>query len=417
MGLFSDEINYNDYKTSVIKDNKQINNDIVIADKTNYNYTFDSQTPIESVINQLPGYVAKVTYFNKSSGNQEVYEYPDLTLDDIIVEYTKINNLNLYMDSAVDATSLKNYEGEGYIVAGLEPKPGDFILMPLYDKRLGLFVVTTTGAVTYNFTRIFKINFKFYMFPDKEDLTKIYRNVNKKLVADNTLNNTGVEILYDIDRYTVIRRIVELIPMYTSIWKEKILTIDNNFTVSYYSKDLKTYVGDINMEHFIINLFGITDIKKINLFNTDKNKQLTILDILINKDKGRWGIQTNYKTAFIYDTLRDPFLKDYMYNQIDYFVETNTDNKNDYYILSKGFYDAILTNNEDIELKDNLELGLMNMIEGEDIDLNTFNKIIDELDSVIRSNDNKEIFYRVPLTIIVMKYFKYKHNYPDKFLY
>ena len=414
MGLFNDGIDYNTYENSTIKDNKQINNDIVIADKNNYNYTFDNDTPLESIINQLPGYVAKVTYFNKSTGNQEVYEYPDLTLDDIIVEYTKIENMSIYMDSAIDATDLDNFEGEGYITNGLEPQPGDFILMPLYDKRLALFVVTNTGAATYNFTRIFKINFKFYMFPNQDDLDKINRNINKELIADNRLNNTGNEILYDKDRYIAIKRINELIPKYIKIWKNKIVTIDNNFTISYFNNNLNQYVGDTYLERFIINLFGLTSVKNVSLFNK-KDTKLTILDILIDKDNSRYDINTRYKETYIYDKLKNPFLKDYMYNQIDYFVEVNNDDENDYYIFSEDFYKAIL-NKEDVEITIPLEKGIYDYLENNDIEITLFNKIINDLDNEIRNNDIK-IFYHIPLTILVMKYFKYVHNYPDKFLY
>ena len=412
MALFNDGIDYNTYENSTIKDDKQINNDIVITDKTNYNYTFDSTTPIESIINQLPGYIAKVTYFNKSPGNQEVYEYPDLTLDDIIVEYTKIENMILYMDSAIDATDLDNFEGEACINSGIEPQPGDFILMPLYDKRLGLFVVTNTGAVTYNFTRLFKINFKFYMFPDETDLEKINRNVAKDLVADNRLNNTGKEILYDKDRYIGLKRINELIPSYMDIWKHKIITPDTNYTISYYSNDLSLFVGDVYMERFIINMFGLTSIGKVNLFNS-KNEDLTILDILINKDVSRWNINKKYEEKYIYDTLKNPFLKDFMYNQIDYFVSVG--DSGDYYILSENFYNTLFTDNN-YELN-TIESCILNMILNKDIDIKVFNSLITEADNIIKSGNNKDIFYKIPLIITILKYFKYIHNYPDKFLY
>lgn len=414
MGLFNDKIDYQDYENSIFENNEQIKNDIVIADKTNYNYTFDSKTPIKSIINQLPGYIAKVTYFNKSTGNQQVYDYPDLSLDDLIIEYTKIDNLTLYMDSPIDSTNLKDYESEGYI-KNVEPKPGDFILMPLYDKRLGLFVVTKTSAVTYNFTYLFKISFKFYMFPDKKDIEKINRNINKELVADDKLNNTGEEILYDKDRYTVIARIPNLIEKYYKIWENNIIKPENNYTISYLDDKLNHYVGDVYMERFIIDLIGVTNIKNVSLFNKRDDK-LTILDLILDRDVSRWNLNKNYTVSYVYDKNNFPFLKEYMYNQIDYFVEV--DNKHsDYYIFSKNFYEVLFTDNKDLELENYVELGIYSLIENIDIDMDTFNKIIDEIDTAIKNNNNKEIFYKIPLGIAILKYFKYKHNYPDKFIY
>ena len=155
MGLFNDNINYETYEESVIKDDQQVETGIVLTDTNNYNYIFESETPIENILNQLPGYKYKVTYFNKTPGNQEVYEYPDFSLDDLIVEYTKIENVTLYMESPINADELTDIEATAYIKAKLEPQPGDFFLAKLYDGRLALFVVRLTDSITYNFSRIF----------------------------------------------------------------------------------------------------------------------------------------------------------------------------------------------------------------------------------------------------------------------
>jgi len=416
MALFNDEIDYNTYETSVIKDNEQIDTDIVIADKKNFDYTLESDTPLNTIINSLPGFKNNVTYFNKIAGNQDVYEYPDLSLDDLVVEYTKIENMTIYMDDGIDSNNLNDYEGTGYIHSGIEPKPGDAILTQLYDKRTGLFVVSNTEPVTYNFNRIYRITFKFYMFPTQDDLNKLYRSVNKELVADETLNNNGNEILYDKDRYTGIKKIVSLIPKYMNIWIHNIIKADNNYTVSYYDKEENTYIGDGNVEKFIINLFGITNIREITLFNKPEINN-TILDLLIDKDNDKWGMAIHYTSRFIYDTFKNPFLKSFMYNQIDYFIETSSDVEDDYYIFSKEFYDGLLTTEDSVTLSTYLESNVFNMIFNNDIDLESFNGMLDEIDKSIKDKNYKEIFYHIPIAIAVMKYFKYKHNYPDKFLY
>jgi len=56
MGLFNDNINYETYEESVIKDDQQVETGIVLTDTNNYNYIFESETPIENILNQLPGY-------------------------------------------------------------------------------------------------------------------------------------------------------------------------------------------------------------------------------------------------------------------------------------------------------------------------------------------------------------------------
>lgn len=417
MALFDDNIDYDTYDRSVSSNNEQIDTGVLLTDEKNFNYIFDSETPLESVINQLPGYKLKVTYFNKSSGNQEAIEYPDFSLDDLIVEYARIDNLTIYTDGEIDTENLKDYEGTGFILAGLKPTPGDFILTKLYDGRVGLFVIINVGPINYNFNRIFKVTFKFYLFPSKEDLHKININTDKELIADDTLNNTSKEILYDKKRHNLIIEISNLIKMYEITWKERVIKLDNNYTISYYNNENYTYVGDTNLENFILNLFNLTDIKKVSLFNRHQEYS-TILDVLIYKEKLKWDFNKKAKTVFIYDKLHYPFLKDFMYNQIDYFIEPTNDEEDDYYIFSKSFYDGLESENKDeVYVKDSLEVGVFNSIFNLSVDEETINNIIKEANDYIKNNDNKELFYRLPLTVYILKYYKFINNYPDHFTY
>ena len=417
MALFDDNIDYETYERSVIENNEQIDTGIALTDVENMNYVFESDTPVNRIINQLPGFIAHITYFTKSSGTQEAYEYPDFSLDDLIVEYSRIDNLKLYMSAELDGENLDNLQGEGFINAGIRPLPGDFFLYKLYDGRLALFVVTNTEPINYNLTEIFKITFKFYLLPDKNDLAKIKINTDKEVVASDELNNTDKEVLYDKSRYVLLNRIVNLINRYTKVWTERIITEDNNYTISYYDKDNLRYVGDTNMEEFIVNLFGITNIKNVALFNKHKN-DLTILNILIDKETLKWNIKTKYETVFVYDKLHFPFLKSFMYNQIDFFVSNTNEEEDEYYILSEAFYNGILEKTEgEVIVENSLEIGLFNSLNDKDISMEVLEKIIEEADKVIKNNDNKELFYKIPLTIYVLRYYKLYHNYMDKYIH
>ena len=417
MALFDDNIDYDTYEQSLINNDEQIDTGIALTDKENLNYVFESDVPVERIINQLPGFIAHITYFTKSSGKQEVYEYPDFSLDDLVVEYSRIDNLKLYIDSELDGENLKDLQGEGFINAGMRPLPGDFFLYKLYDGRLALFVVNNTEPLNYNLTEIFKISFKFYLLPDKNDLAKIKINTDKEVIASSELNNTDKEVLYDKSRYLLLNEITGLIKRYTKLWTDRVIIEDNNYTISYYDTENYRYTGDTNMEEFITNLFGITSIKNVALFNKHKN-DLTILNILIDKEIIKWNINLKYEVGYVYDRLHFPFLKSFMYNQIDFFVINNNDDDNDYYILSKAFYDGILNKTKgEIILENSLEVGLYNSINDKDIPIETLEEITKEADDVIKNNNSKEIFYKIPLTIYVLRYYKLYHNYTDKYIH
>ena len=418
MGLFNDNIDYESYARSVIdENNKQVDTGIVIADKTNYNYIFESQTPIDSVLNQLPGYVIKVTYFNKSPGNAEVYEFPDFTIDDLIVEYTRIDNMSLYLESPIEATELKNYEGAGYIKSRIEPQPGDFFLAKLYDGRLGLFVVTATDAVTYNFSRIFKVNFKFYLFPSDKDLEKINKNTALELIADDKLNTSREEILYEKSRYITIREVIRKENEILEIWKRKFITQENNYNLGY-RDELGLLIVDPYLEKYVTSLIGITNMKNITLTNMDV-KERSIFDIILDREQITYGIKKHYTTKPAIDTFFTPFLKSYAYNQMDKIVIL-TDDKNDpYYVFSETLYNNLIVKNDDEEIlfDSAVELGVFSIINDINIDLDTLETILDEVDEIIRNNDEYEMYYKIPVTINILKYYKFKNNYTNHFLF
>ncbi len=418
MGLFNDGIDYESYTRSVINENdKQIDTGIAIADKTNYNYIFESQTPIDSVINQLPGYVIKVTYFNKSQGNAEVYEYPDFTLDDLIVEYTKIDNMSLYLESPIEATELNNYEGTGYIKSRIEPQPGDFFLAKLYDGRLGLFVVTTTDAITYNFSRIFKITFKFYLFPSDKDLNKIEKNTALELIADDKLNSSREEILYEKSRYITIREVIKRENELLEIWKRRFITSYNNYNIGFRDEN-GFLVVDPYFEKYVVSLIGLTNIKDVTLTNLNMEER-SIFDVILDRDKIAYGLMKHYTIEPAIDTFFTPFLKSYAYNQMDKIVRLTKDENEPYYVFSKTLYDNLIPedNDEEVVFDSPIELGVYSVINDINIDLNILDEILDEINELIKSDNERHMYYKIPVVINILRFYKFKNNYTNHFLF
>lgn len=361
----------------------------------------------------------------------------DSNSPDVSRQYLHMKEMILYVDTALTQNEANELTGSAFINAGVIPNSGDVIVATLMGKRKALIGVTKVEKRTYNLNNVFFIEYKLDMFLDNNDgvLNALNNKVSKTYYFDKDfLITNGSPILLEEDfknKRKIVISIKDIINNYFELMfnsERAILSIPGqDFTII-----------DTMLQEFIFKVINSTDsiyISRIarNTLPDDIMRQPTILDAFIHRDfdilrscnrkikymnvisfennirlrnMAYLGIQyvaypdspdTNIMTTKIpmstTHTLKD-VTNPYRVNKglVDNLIP-NIDKEENYYILSKAFYEDDRVN------MSKFETICMQYIIREHIS----NEAIVELIDDYKYWDRVQQYYFIPVLILILR--------------
>lgn len=383
---------------------------------------YDSETPLNDVIKQISGYKWVVDYYNANTGIDDYQSLFDNLLDEAVVEYTKIKDLVLYLESPLDNTIISEVEGSAIININIIPKNGDVIVAKLPDKRFGIFILTSITRKTYNVKNIYEIGFKLYAIASSK-YDPLYRKLESR-VSTTLYYNRDYLLEADKPLYTEtdVKEKEYLTRMFNGILtkiKTEYITPNAKKTYSFYhSKDLRYYF-DSHLEDFLLH---VTRLPEMNIIGIRDKTTLTFMDMLIDDvDANLISMWMTSKSAYDYGSPNP-----YMYHTRSLIlgkVITPTSIENDEpvftvdkrtdgiiptlsstsYVFQKGIYE-ILTgvlpiSGADLTL---LELLFLKTVNNETF---TFEQIKFLSEYVLKLDYGCYFYYFAPLTLYLIRYY------------
>lgn len=212
----------------------------------------------------------------------------DSNSPDVSRQYLHMKEMILYVDTALTQNEANELTGSAFINAGVIPNPGDVIVATLMGKRKALIGVTKVEKRTYNLNNVFFIEYKLDMFLDNNDgvLNALNNKVSKTYYFDKDfLITNGSPILLEEDfknKRKIVISIKDIINNYFELMfnsERAILSIPGqDFTII-----------DTMLQEFIFKVINSTDsiyISRIarNTLPDDIMRQPTILDAFIHRD-------------------------------------------------------------------------------------------------------------------------------------
>ena len=390
---------------------------------------YNSDVPLGAIVSQIGGYKWYTDYFNVIKGDTGFESTFDASVDQAVVEYTKINNMLITLDTPIDNTVPEEITGSGYIDIDLIPKNGDVITAKLIDGRVALYTLTGIEKNNYNLKDIYKISFKLHDIVDNYD-DDIYVKLNSKVANtyyyNKEYNNGSDKALFTKKEAEDNKTAYEHIDILIKLFNKNIITPDTKFTVSYRNKD-NVLVHDPYLERFILSVVGLTELeRRVTTYGLADPTKYTFLDLLIKECPAEL-VDTHFTEVASSNYGTNHMLKPIMYAGVSKVIElskqsiTITDTNDDIttlpvissssYILGEGFYGKITNNTLFNTVKlSNIESLVTKSINGDSID---FIKLVEISHFLHRETDKVKLYYYIPILIFLYRYYlrQYVINY------
>ena len=378
---------------------------------------FNKDTTIDKIVQYMDGGKWSVEYFWLMKTQPEVENIPDISAPDNLSEYTKINNLVLFLDEPIETAVPTEITGVAKINANLIPNRGDSFAATLMGGRKALFTVTDVKKNNYNLNAIYEIIFKLHTFIDQED--EVYRTLiqksAKELFYTRKKENNDAKLLVREDMF----KYLELDTIFGDIvdYYFRVILSNNQFKIMRIPDQQSTIV-DLNMEKFLFKILDTQDSRFINdlhrlYVDFDTDLEYTLLDVLLDGDFNKLSsaaskVDLRASNGFFVN----PRLMSLGYLGINSYVHVNGTDSTDglenngnlfpeilpslgtlSYILTTHFYgDGVTTTL--------LEELLTKYLKNEFIDPNELYRLFVDY----RQWSKLEVYYFLPLVMLLIKY-------------
>ena len=116
-----------------------------------------------SVLQYLEGSKWTVNYYNQNLSYNDSGSLLDEASPGVLRPVTKINNFMLYVTTPLSEATYDAMTGSAIFFAGdLRPFIGDNFIVPILNRKLGVFQVTNVQLKSYVDTNIYTIDFEIY---------------------------------------------------------------------------------------------------------------------------------------------------------------------------------------------------------------------------------------------------------------
>ena len=246
-----------------------------------------------SVLQYMEGSRLSVNYYNQNLGLQDSGQLLDAANAPVLRPMTKIQNLILYVTSNLNEAKYESMSGEALFYAGeLRPYVGDNFIVPLLNKKLGLFQVTTVDIKSYVSTKIYNISFDIFLLGDSPDINSFLFNLEESVnrtfyYNSDFLKNKSSVLLTDMESNRK-KKAGETLEYISKNWFTEFRDLQSNLLMV--KKQSKKYI-DTNIEKFFLKQISIDNYHMnpvyanttYSPFGGSLDKE-TIMDLLLNKN-------------------------------------------------------------------------------------------------------------------------------------
>mgnify|MGYP003584656014 FL=1 len=128
--------------------------------------TFDTEADYSN-INFLEGKKWTVDYYNQDLGKNDSGSLLDSALPAVLSPRTKILGMTLMVTESTDEALYASMTGSALFYAGsIRPYVGDVFIVPILNKKLGIFQVSAVKTKTYVNKDMYEISYSIYIIDD-----------------------------------------------------------------------------------------------------------------------------------------------------------------------------------------------------------------------------------------------------------
>ena len=253
--------------------------------------TYDTEADY-TILNFLEGSKWTVDYYNQDLGKHDSGSLLDSALPSVLSPRTKIKGLTLMVTEAFSENVYEAMTGRALFYAGsIRPFLGDIFIVPILNKKLGIFQITDTKIKTYVNKDMYEIGYEVYLIDDNINannfLAILEDSVNRTFIFNKDFVRNRSSVLFteeEDNRYTDFREHMEYLS------RKWIKTFRDNRTNLITIKKQSLIYVDFNLEKFFISILSTNNIENNPIYaNTvyapfgNKFDSDTILDLF--KDK------------------------------------------------------------------------------------------------------------------------------------
>jgi len=137
--------------------------DVYVRDETNINIASSTIVERDKSITAMRKYIDGdswlVTYYMQNKTSSDSPHQLDSMTDRSEGAYTKINELDIKLSSALETVKVEELSGSGTLPFGVTPNNGDMILATVVTGEPALFTVTSVKKESYNLEDVYFIEF------------------------------------------------------------------------------------------------------------------------------------------------------------------------------------------------------------------------------------------------------------------
>lgn len=253
--------------------------------------TYDTEADY-TILNFLEGSKWTVDYYNQDLGKNDSGSLLDSALPSVLSPRTKIKSLTLMVTEAFSENIYESMSGRAIFYAGdIRPFLGDVFVVPILNKKLGIFQITDTKIKTYVNKNMYEIGYEVYIIDDNLSannfLAILEDSVNRTFVFNKDFVRNRSSVLFteeEDNRYTDFKEHMEYL---SNKWIKTFR--DNRTNLITIKKQSLIYV-DFNLEKFFISILNTNSVENNPIYaNTvyapfgNRFESDTILDLFINK--------------------------------------------------------------------------------------------------------------------------------------
>lgn len=402
-----------------------------------------------SVLQYMEGSKWTVNYYNQQLGSSDSGQLLDPANPPVLRPMTKIENFVLYVTSNMAEARYEAMNGEALFYAGdLRPYVGDNFIVPILNKKLGIFQITGVTLKSYVSKSIYNINFEIFIIGDIPEsnsfLVNLEQSVNRKFYYDSDFLKGKGGVLLTEEESVRKKKAGDALEYISRNWFREFRDLQSNLLMV--KKQPRKYI-DTNIEKFFLKQITV-DNYHMNpvMANTTYSPfggsldKYTIMDLLLSKhmikldDVARKVVSLNGSGAIDvdlrggdlsfmgFDSIIFPYTDDSMLLEINLFtcfspvdvaevsnaytgvdlpdiVDLFTKTK---YLFSDNFYDNIRTDLTSIEIL------LLDYIDEVELDTNLLFNLID---TVNKWSPLQKFFYMPFLYLLVNYYYNNVYSF------
>ena len=388
---------------------------------------FNKDQELNDIIQYVEGYKWTVDYFQQVREINTPPVMPDPNDTTTLVNYNRINNLIIYLESPINQDDPNNITGTASINAGFLPNYGDPFISELTGGRYGVFVISSVEKKMYSLHDMYTVEFKLLVFLDKDSLfykDLLLKTVKEYIYDKNFIQDKSAPIILSKDFKDKLDygKEVEFLKEY--YYKTMFNPAKNIISLPTNSISSSIYL-DTLLNEFNYKLNGYTgypNANKIVRFNVTDITDYSIFDLLFDRDIDKLSfVRRNLGFKYVPSSVSYPSMRHISWLGINYITQ-ELDNG----MLPQDYSNDLLENTltrppdyvEPVVLTDTDYVFSDNFYNEDTVNMSILERLIyaylnnetiitSELDILLKQYRHWEMdeqYYYIPMLILLLKY-------------